>query len=145
MCLHFNVCNCYAPRTKRLSCEHQVNRLFCSSHFLVQHGWTRCPQVFSIFSFYDCGINVQIETSLLPFFGDSSVDKTPVLPNRRPTNAELCLFPWYSPKLTQEVLRKLKESRYCAVEVKCFMSQRCARKEHNTHRSPKPLPYLSFM
>lgn len=27
------VCNCSAPRTETLSCEHDVNRLFCSSHF----------------------------------------------------------------------------------------------------------------
>jgi hypothetical protein len=53
---------------------------FAPATFLVQQcGWTRCPQVFSIFSFYDCEINVQIETSLLDvllaFFGDSNVDK----------------------------------------------------------------------
>ena len=38
---------------------------FAPATFLVQsRGWTRCPQVFSIFSFYNCGINVQRETSL---------------------------------------------------------------------------------
>lgn len=68
-----------------LSCEHDVNWLFCSSHFSVQsRGWTRCPLDFSVFSFYDWGgINVQIETftSRCPsagiVSGDSNVDVAP--------------------------------------------------------------------
>lgn len=68
---------------------------FAPATFLVQpRGGTRCPRVFSIFSFYNCGINVQIETSLLVMLlafgrGDSKTGEAPVPSHRRPRNARL--------------------------------------------------------
>lgn len=87
LCLHLNVF-AIAPLQEELKCcvvSMKWTGCFAPATFLVQsRGWTRCPQVFSIFSFYDCGINVQIETSLpdvllaLIVFGD---------PNRTPSDA----------------------------------------------------------
>ena len=106
LCPHSNVF-AIAPLQEELKCS-LVSMMwtgcFAPATFLVQpHGWTRCRQIFSIFSFYDCGINVQIETSL-------SMDCWHCLwgfkrwcgPSPFPTGGhwycDLCSFPGYNPK-----------------------------------------------
>lgn len=99
-CLHFNVF-AIAPLQEELKCclvSMKLTGCFDPATFLVQpRGWTRCPQVFSIFSFYDCGINVQIETSLsdvpLPLsLGIQMSMWYQPLPNRKLTDAVIYVY-----------------------------------------------------
>lgn len=120
-----------------LSCEHEVNRLFCSSHFSCTTTW----MVFSIFSFYDCGINVQIETSfsdvlLALSWGIQMWTWYQPLPHRRPTHARIYTCFLSRVDVAQNMLRKLR-AQASQSSVEMASSERHSRKSHNTERCLK--------